>query len=48
MNVRPEGFRTSTSELPIELERDIFEIAASSYPKCTPKLILVARRVREW
>jgi hypothetical protein len=46
MNARPEGFRTS--ELPIELEREIFEIAASSYPKCIPRLVLVARRVHSW
>ncbi|KIM45596.1 hypothetical protein M413DRAFT_24768 [Hebeloma cylindrosporum] len=46
MNVRPESPRTS--ELPSELEREIFEIAASSHPKWIPKLVLVARRVRIW
>jgi len=34
--------------LPIELEREIFEIAARSYPQSIPKLMLVAWRVRTW
>ncbi|KAJ6550003.1 hypothetical protein B0H19DRAFT_1378707 [Mycena capillaripes] len=34
--------------LPFELERVIFEIAALSRPTTIPKLILVARRVKQW
>ncbi|KAF8965568.1 hypothetical protein BDZ97DRAFT_1918129 [Flammula alnicola] len=36
------------SRLPFELEREIFEIAASSFPQCIPTLVVVARRVRVW
>jgi hypothetical protein len=34
--------------LPVELEREIFETAAGAYPKCVPRLILVAHRFYEW
>ncbi|KAF8149392.1 hypothetical protein B0H34DRAFT_733582 [Crassisporium funariophilum] len=34
--------------LPAELEREIFEIAASAYPSCVVELVRVARRVQEW
>ncbi|KAJ7840155.1 hypothetical protein B0H13DRAFT_2677051 [Mycena leptocephala] len=39
---------SESSELPPELERHIFEICALSRPVMIPKLLLVARRVREW
>ncbi|PPQ97927.1 hypothetical protein CVT26_002972 [Gymnopilus dilepis] len=36
-------------QLPLELEREVFEIAAQSGSlQCTAELCLVARRVREW
>ncbi|KAF7325774.1 hypothetical protein MKEN_00427900 [Mycena kentingensis (nom. inval.)] len=41
----------STSDnvrLPIELERLIFELAASQWPSQIPRLLLVAQRVRRW
>ncbi|KAJ7826702.1 hypothetical protein B0H14DRAFT_2816723 [Mycena olivaceomarginata] len=34
--------------LPLELEREIFEIYALSWPKLIPKLMLVAKCVKEW
>ncbi|KAF8155954.1 hypothetical protein B0H34DRAFT_515389 [Crassisporium funariophilum] len=34
--------------LPAELEREIFEIAASANPSCVVELVRVARRVQEW
>ncbi|KAJ7854437.1 hypothetical protein B0H14DRAFT_2306468, partial [Mycena olivaceomarginata] len=34
--------------LPVELERYILELAASSRPVSIPKLMLVARHVKEW
>ncbi|KAJ7466668.1 hypothetical protein B0H11DRAFT_1733189 [Mycena galericulata] len=34
--------------LPVELEKEIFEIAAYSRPLCIPKLMLVAWRVKIW
>ncbi|KAJ7055779.1 hypothetical protein C8F01DRAFT_1157675 [Mycena amicta] len=34
--------------LPLDLERDIFILAATIYPKTRPRLLLVARRVFEW
>ncbi|KAF7369482.1 hypothetical protein MVEN_00277900 [Mycena venus] len=34
--------------LPLELERDIFELCALSWPISIPKLMLVARCVKEW
>lgn len=34
--------------LPLELEREIFEIYALSWPKLVPKLMLVAKCVQEW
>ncbi|KAJ7123486.1 hypothetical protein C8R44DRAFT_875677 [Mycena epipterygia] len=34
--------------LPLELEREIFEICALLRPKGIPKLLLVAQRVKEW
>ncbi|KAJ7915066.1 hypothetical protein B0H13DRAFT_2324721 [Mycena leptocephala] len=37
-----------TVSLPIELERDIFELAAWQYPETVTTLILVARRVCIW
>ncbi|KAJ6566587.1 hypothetical protein B0H19DRAFT_1374097 [Mycena capillaripes] len=35
-------------KLPLELEREVFEIAAKLNRKDAPKLLLVARRVHEW
>jgi hypothetical protein len=35
-------------ELPLELERHIFEICALSRPVGIPKLMLVGWRVKEW
>jgi len=35
-------------DLPIELEREIFELAAHDDPRCAPRLMLVARRVHDW
>ncbi|KAF8149386.1 hypothetical protein B0H34DRAFT_802388 [Crassisporium funariophilum] len=35
-------------QLPVELEREIFEIAASAYPSCTAQLVRVAKRVQVW
>ncbi|KAJ7148238.1 hypothetical protein C8R46DRAFT_1044784 [Mycena filopes] len=35
-------------DLPIELEREIFETTALSHPECMPKLLLVGRRVKIW
>ncbi|KAF8160023.1 hypothetical protein B0H34DRAFT_807447 [Crassisporium funariophilum] len=34
--------------LPSELEREIFMLAVSMFPRCAVRLILVAGRVREW
>ncbi|KAJ6554233.1 hypothetical protein B0H19DRAFT_1152933 [Mycena capillaripes] len=34
--------------LPIELEREIFELGAFLYPECVPKLLLVTQRVKTW
>lgn len=34
--------------LPMELEREIFEIAAVQNPGGIPSLLLVAKRVLEW
>ncbi|KAJ6452823.1 hypothetical protein C8R45DRAFT_638733 [Mycena sanguinolenta] len=34
--------------LPLELEREIFEICAFSQPTCIPKLVLVAKHVKDW
>ncbi|KAJ7121829.1 hypothetical protein C8R43DRAFT_1136349 [Mycena crocata] len=34
--------------LPVELEREIFEIAAHSRPRSVPTLVLVASRVKVW
>ncbi|KAJ6452047.1 hypothetical protein C8R45DRAFT_1041252 [Mycena sanguinolenta] len=34
--------------LPPELERSIFEAAALSWPRCIPRLMLVAWRVKSW
>jgi hypothetical protein len=34
--------------LPVELEREIFELAAFLYPDCMPVLVLVAQRVKSW
>ncbi|KAJ7499949.1 hypothetical protein FB451DRAFT_1207059 [Mycena latifolia] len=34
--------------LPIDLEREIFELAAVSQPRSIPILILVARRIKAW
>ncbi|KAJ7055831.1 hypothetical protein C8F01DRAFT_1157826 [Mycena amicta] len=34
--------------LPLDLERDIFILAATIYPEMRPHLLLVARRVFEW
>ncbi|KAJ7234937.1 hypothetical protein C8J57DRAFT_1379698 [Mycena rebaudengoi] len=34
--------------LPVELERDIFELAAFLHPECMLALVLVARRVKIW
>ncbi|KAJ7055824.1 hypothetical protein C8F01DRAFT_1157800 [Mycena amicta] len=34
--------------LPLDLERDIFILAVTIYPKTRPHLLLVARRVFEW
>ncbi|KAJ7241651.1 hypothetical protein C8J57DRAFT_1369050 [Mycena rebaudengoi] len=34
--------------LPLELEREIFEIAATHYPQTMPALLLVAQRVLRW
>ncbi|KAJ6462909.1 hypothetical protein C8R45DRAFT_1220414 [Mycena sanguinolenta] len=34
--------------LPVELEREIFEICALSQPTCIPKLMLVAKHVKDW
>jgi hypothetical protein len=39
---------TPVPVLPIELERQIFEICASSRPVLIPKLMLVAWRVKQW
>ncbi|KAF9526879.1 hypothetical protein CPB83DRAFT_837032 [Crepidotus variabilis] len=36
------------NRLPFELEREIFEIAASAYPKCVPIIIRLARRFQKW
>ncbi|KAJ7132620.1 hypothetical protein C8R46DRAFT_1140432 [Mycena filopes] len=36
------------SVLPVELEREIFETAATDNPSCIPELLLVARRVHLW
>ncbi|KAJ7743691.1 hypothetical protein DFH07DRAFT_943151 [Mycena maculata] len=35
-------------KLAVELERQIFELAASLYPRTMPVLILVGRRVKIW
>jgi hypothetical protein len=35
-------------ELPVELERNIFEIAAQSNSALIPTLLLVAHRVKTW
>ncbi|KIM45598.1 hypothetical protein M413DRAFT_24770 [Hebeloma cylindrosporum] len=35
-------------DIPIELEREIFEIAAYDDPQFAPRLMLVARRVHDW
>jgi hypothetical protein len=34
--------------LPADLEREIFEFLAISSPRCIPKLVLVARRIKIW
>jgi hypothetical protein len=34
--------------LPVELEREIFELAAFLHPECMPMLVLVAQRVKSW
>ncbi|KAJ7059691.1 hypothetical protein C8F01DRAFT_1295743 [Mycena amicta] len=34
--------------LPLDLEREIFELTAHLYPETRPRLLLVARRVRCW
>ncbi|KAJ6529223.1 hypothetical protein B0H19DRAFT_1193455 [Mycena capillaripes] len=34
--------------LPVDLEREVFETTALMYPKSTPKLLLIARRVKFW
>ncbi|KAJ7150683.1 hypothetical protein C8R46DRAFT_1123902 [Mycena filopes] len=39
---------STDSVLPPELEREIFEIAATRYPASIPRLILVAHRVLTW
>ncbi|KAJ7872695.1 hypothetical protein B0H13DRAFT_2059132 [Mycena leptocephala] len=36
------------SLLPVELERDLFELAAFLHPECMLALVLVARRVKIW
>lgn len=36
------------SLLPLELEREIFQIALAQDPKCRPRIVLVSRRAREW
>ncbi|KAF7365694.1 hypothetical protein MVEN_00443100 [Mycena venus] len=38
----------SVPVLPLDLERDIFEMTAELYPGSIPNLLLVAQRVREW
>lgn len=35
-------------DLPVELEREIFETAARMRPPSALDLVLVARRVRDW
>jgi len=35
-------------DIPIELEREIFELAVYDDPQCAPRLMLVARRVHDW
>ncbi|KAJ6462931.1 hypothetical protein C8R45DRAFT_1220429 [Mycena sanguinolenta] len=39
---------SASPSLPLELEREIFEICALSRPVSIPKLMLVAQRVKEW
>ncbi|KAJ7333333.1 hypothetical protein DFH08DRAFT_881064, partial [Mycena albidolilacea] len=34
--------------LPVELEREIFQLVAFLYPECMPMLVLVAQRVKSW
>jgi len=36
------------TDIPIELEREIFELAVYDDPQCAPRLMLVARRVHDW
>ncbi|KAJ7662164.1 hypothetical protein DFH06DRAFT_1471732 [Mycena polygramma] len=38
----------SEPRLPVELERNIFELAARAHSKSIPKLLLVAQRVKIW
>ncbi|KAJ7773985.1 hypothetical protein B0H16DRAFT_115870 [Mycena metata] len=45
MSLTPRDVET---DLPIELEREIFERAAFLAPECMPKLLLVGRRVKIW
>ncbi|KAF9557966.1 hypothetical protein CPC08DRAFT_709998 [Agrocybe pediades] len=40
--------QSNSSRLPYELERDIFEIAASVFPETITAIVLVARRFRIW
>ncbi len=39
---------SSHPNLPFELEREIFQIAALAFPKSLPTILLVARRFRTW
>ncbi len=43
-------FQSSSSHpiLPLELEREIFQIAALAFPKSLPTILLVARRFHTW
>jgi hypothetical protein len=34
--------------LPVELQREIFEIVAQDHPRSIPRLILVAQCVKSW
>ncbi|KAF8149441.1 hypothetical protein B0H34DRAFT_733743 [Crassisporium funariophilum] len=43
-----QEFTSSLIELPYELERDIFELAAIQHPGCAAKLTRVCRYVQRW
>ena len=41
-------YGTPNPTLPPELEREIFELAATTYPECALSLVLVAHRALIW